>query len=67
MGAAEGSIMATIMPAHMATTATAVSRDHAVSSGIIDRMRGCAMSSVIQATNAQLATKTSPIAVQSSA
>ena len=59
--------MATIMPPHMTKTATAVSQAHAASTGIVNRTAGWDMPSVIQATNAQLATKTSPIAVRISA
>lgn len=55
MGAAEGSIIATIMPAHIRKTAPSVAQPQLAEKGIISRMKGCAMSSVIQATKAQLA------------
>ena len=64
MGAADGSIIATIMPAHMANTATAVSPGQTASRGIASRTSGCAMSSAIQAMKAQPAAKASPSAVQ---
>ena len=51
----------------MTNTAIAVAPDHAASAGIISRTAGCDMSSVIQATNAQLAMQTIPIAVRISA